>query len=210
MRNETSSNMAKLQRSTLSKIKVYNCASPPTWHRLIAREEEVQKMSEEKKTPQLIPGPHPLADNFRREMEAMMSRFFGGSSPFLPLETAAQRTGFPSLDMTGAVSPAIDINETDKTIELTAELPGLSEDDVEIELKDRRLTVRGEKNVTHDDSGDLRIRERSYGSFSRTIALPDTVDVEKISAEFDKGVLYITMPKAEPVEPGRTIKVTSK
>jgi len=167
-------------------------------------------MLEDKKTPQLIPGTHPLADNFRREMESMMSRFFGGASPFLPMETAAQRTGLPSLDMTGAVSPAIDINETEADIELTAELPGLSEDDVEIELKDRRLTLRGQKKVTHDDKGDLRISERSYGSFARTMTLPDTVDIEKITAEFDKGVLQIIMPKTEPQEPRRRIKVSSK
>ncbi len=167
-------------------------------------------MLEDKKTPQLVPGTHPLADSFRREMDSVMSRFFGGTSPFFPMDTAAQRTGFPSLDMTGAVSPAIDINETDAAIELTAELPGLGEDDVEVELKDRRLTLRGQKNVAHDDKGDLRISERSYGSFARTMTLPDTVDIENISAEFDKGVLHITMPKTEPKDPSRKIEVSSK
>jgi HSP20 family protein len=58
-------------------------------------------MPEDRKTPQLIPGTHPLADNFRREMDSMLSRFFGYASPLFPLDTAAQRTGFPSLDMTG-------------------------------------------------------------------------------------------------------------
>ena len=167
-------------------------------------------MLEDKKTPQRVPGTHPLADSFRREMDSVMSRFFGGASPFFPLDTAAQRTGFPSLDMTGAVSPAIDINETDTAIELTAELPGLAEDDVEVELKDRRLTLRGQKNVTHDDSGDLRISERSYGSFARTMTLPDTVDIENITAEFDKGVLHITMPKTEQKDPSRKIEVSSR
>jgi HSP20 family protein len=172
--------------------------------------EEAKKMPEDRKTPQLIPGTHPLADNFRREMDSMLSRFFGNASPLFSLDTAAQRTGFPSLDMTGAISPAIDINETEAAIELTAELPGLSEDDVEIELKDRRLILRGEKNVTHDTNGDLRLSERSYGSFARTMTLPETVDVEKIKAEFDKGVLHITMPKTEPKDPARKIQVSSK
>ena len=139
-----------------------------------------------------------------------MSRFFGGAAPFLPLETAAQRTGFPSLDMTGAISPAIDIHETDAAIILTAELPGLEEDDVEVEIKDRRLTLRGQKKVTHDDTGDLRVSERSYGSFTRTMTLPDAVDIEEISAAFDKGVLHVTMPKTEPQDPSRKIKVSSK
>ena len=153
---------------------------------------------------------NPLGDHFRREMDTLMSRFFGGASPYFPMETAAQRTGFPSLDMTGAVSPAIDVNETDAAIELTAELPGLGEDDVEIELRDRRLTLRGQKNVTHDDGGDLRISERSYGSFARTMTLPDTVDIDKITAQFDKGVLHITMPKTEPQDPSRKIKVSTR
>ena len=172
--------------------------------------EGVLKMLEDKKTPQPIAGTNPFSDNFRREMESMMSRFFGGASPFFPMQTAAQRTGFPSLDMTGAVSPAIDIHETDNAIELTAELPGLSEDGVEIELKSGRLTLRGEKKVTYDSTGDLRVNERSYGSFTRAMTLPDTVNVEKITAEFEKGVLHITMPKTEPQDPSRKIKVSSK
>ena len=167
-------------------------------------------MVEDKKTPQKLAGTNPWADNFRREMDSMMSRFFGGTTPFSPLQTAAQQTGFPSLDMTGAVSPAIDITETDDAIELTAELPGLSEDDVDVEIRGGQLTLRGEKNVTHQDGGDLRISERSYGSFARTMTLPDMVDIERISAEFEKGVLKITMPKTEPREPSRTIKVSTK
>ena len=167
-------------------------------------------MPEDKKSPQLFTGMNPLGDHFRREMDTLMSRFFGGASPYFPMETAAQRTGFPSLDMTGAVSPAIDINETDAAIELTAELPGLGENDVEIELRDRRLTLRGQKNVTHDDGGDLRISERSYGSFARTMTLPDTVDIDKITAQFEKGVLHITMPKTEPQDPSRKIEVSTR
>lgn len=167
-------------------------------------------MLEDRNTPQTISGTHPATDHFRREMESLISRFFGGASPFPTFETAAQRTGFPSLDMTGAISPAIDVQETDMAITLTAELPGLGEDDVEIEIRDNRLTLRGQKKITHDDTGDLRISERSYGSFARTMMIPDTVDMEKIAAEFDKGVLHITMPKTEPQDPSRKIKVSSK
>jgi HSP20 family protein len=167
-------------------------------------------MLEDKKSPQLFTGMHPLSDNFRREMETLMSRFLGGGSPFLPMETAAQRTGFPSLDMTGAISPAIDVQETDSAIVLTAELPGLEEDDVEIEIKDRKLLLSGQKKIAHDETGDLRVSERSYGSFSRAMSLPDTVEIDKISAEFDKGVLHIEMPKTEPQDPSRKIKVSSK
>ncbi len=139
----------------------------------------------------------------------MMSRFFGGASPYFPIETAAQKTGFPSLDMTGAISPAIDVNETDTSIELTAELPGLGEDDVELEIKDHRLTLSGQKKVTHDSKGDVRISERSYGSFSRSMALPDSVDTENVTAEFEKGVLRVNLPKIEPKNPGKKINISS-
>ncbi len=167
-------------------------------------------MLEDRKTPQLFSGTYPATDHFRREMESLMSQFFGRGSPFSTHETAAERTGFPSLDMRGVSSPAIDVQETDASIVLTAELPGLGDDDVEIEVKDRRLTLRGEKKITHEDGGDLRLSERSYGSFARMMTIPDTVDLEKISAEFDKGVLHITMPKTEPQDPSRKIKVSSK
>ncbi|WP_170608336.1 Hsp20/alpha crystallin family protein [Ruegeria arenilitoris] len=167
-------------------------------------------MLEEKKTPQLTTGMHPFTDHFRREMETMMSRFFGGPTTFQPMDTAAQRTGFPSLDMTGAISPAVDINETDAEIVLTAELPGLGEDDVDIEIKDRRLTLCGQKKIEYDDNSNLYVSERSYGSFVRAMTLPETVDIEKITAEFDKGVLHIKMPKTEPRDPSRKITVSSK
>ncbi|WP_299894473.1 Hsp20/alpha crystallin family protein [uncultured Ruegeria sp.] len=98
----------------------------------------------------------------------------------------------------------------DSAIVLTAELPGLEEDDVEIEIKDRRLILRGQKNIAHDDTGDLRVSERSYGSSSRAMPLPDAVEIDKISATFDKGVLHIEMPKTEPHDPSRKIKVSSK
>ena len=85
-----------------------------------------------------------------------------------------------------------------------------AEEGVEIELKDRRLAVRGEKNVTHENGGDFHVRERGYGSFARTMTLPDTADIEKITAEFDKGFLKITMPKIEPKDPSRKNKVSSR
>ena len=167
-------------------------------------------MSDNTHAPRLYAARNPVQDQFHREMESMISRFFGNASPFFPMPTAAQKTGLPSLDMTGVLSPAIDVHETESAIELTAELPGLSEDDVEIELRNRQLTLRGQKSVAHQDSGELHVNERSYGSFTRTMALPETVDPERITAEFDKGVLHITMPKSEPQDPSRKIKVSSK
>ena len=164
----------------------------------------------EDKTPKRTLGQNSIANHFRDEMDSLVSRFFGGGAPFAPFPTAAQSTGFPSLDMTGAISPAIDIHETDDALELTAELPGMGEDDVEVELRDWSLILRGKKNVSYDGGGDLHVSERSYGSFKRTLPIPANVDLDKITAEFDKGVLHIVMPKAADEEPGHKIKISTR
>jgi HSP20 family molecular chaperone IbpA len=125
--------------------------------------------------------------------------------------TAAARTGFPSLTTVGAVRPAIDITENDKAITLTAELPGMSEEEVDLTVSDGVLTLKGEKNVSHESKQDHSVViERNYGSFYRSFPVPDQVDQDEIAAKFDKGVLTVTMPK----KPGsakteRRIKVRS-
>lgn len=93
---------------------------------------------------------------------------------------------------------------------MTAELLGLSEDDVEIEFRNRRLTLRAEKIITHEDGEDLRVSERSCGRFGRTMMLPVTVDIENTTAEFGEDVLHILMPKTEPEEPSRKVKIKTK
>jgi HSP20 family protein len=94
--------------------------------------------------------------------------------------------------------PAMDLVETDDNFVLRADLPGLSEDDVKIEVEDNVLTVSGERNPAHEENknGYFRV-ERSYGSFSRTLTLPEGVDANRIEASFDKGVLEVKIPKPE-------------
>lgn len=102
--------------------------------------------------------------------------------------------GFRSTTM-----PSMDISETDKAIEITAELPGLEKKDVVLNVADNLLTIRGEKkNEREEKDKDYHLIERSYGSFSRSVELPAGVKVEDITAEIANGVLKVTVPKPAP------------
>lgn len=110
--------------------------------------------------------------------------------------------------------PAVDVAETDEEMILTAELPGLTEDDVEIDLEGNMLTIRGEKKEEtekEEAKGErkMRIFERRYGAFSRSFTLPPMVEAEKIAAEVENGVLRVHMPKTSEAR-GRRIAVKSK
>jgi HSP20 family protein len=104
--------------------------------------------------------------------------------------------------------PAIDLVETESDFVLRADLPGLSEDDVNIELEDNVLTVSGERKSEHEESkqGYYRV-ERSSGSFRRTLTLPEGVDADSVKATFDRGVLEIRVPKPEQRKP-RKVQIT--
>jgi HSP20 family protein len=99
-------------------------------------------------------------------------------------------------------SPAMDLVETDDNFVLRADLPGVAENDVKIEFEDNVLTVSGERKAGHEENkkGYYRV-ERSYGSFSRTLTLPEGVDADAINASFDKGVLEVKIPKPEQRKP---------
>jgi len=100
--------------------------------------------------------------------------------------------------------PAMDLIEADDHFVLKADLPGLAEDDVAIEVQDNVLTISGSREAEHErkEKGWYRL-ERSYGSFSRSLTLPDGVDAEKVEANFDRGVLEIRVPKPEERKPRR-------
>jgi HSP20 family protein len=99
-------------------------------------------------------------------------------------------------------APATDLIESDTHYILRADLPGLSEDDVNIEFEGNVLSVSGERKSEHEHRGQGYYRvERSYGSFRRSLRLPEGVDGEAIKANFDKGVLEITVPKPEAAKP---------
>jgi HSP20 family protein len=129
------------------------------------------------------------------------------TDPFLSLHREIDRLfedfgrGFPSLPSFtrgGAreLMPAIDVTESDSEIEITAELPGLEEKDVQINVADNVLTIRGEKKAEKEEKQkDYHLVERSYGSFYRALELPAGVDTDKIKADISKGVLKVTVPK---------------
>ena len=96
----------------------------------------------------------------------------------------------------GDFSPRIDVSETDQAYNISAELPGLDENDIEVTLEHNTLTISGEKKAEKEDKGKNYYHlERSYGSFRRNIPLPPNIEADKIDANFKKGVLNITLPK---------------
>jgi len=99
-------------------------------------------------------------------------------------------------------SPAVDIYETENELVLTAELPGVEEKDVEIKIEDNTLSLKGERKFEKETREENYHRiERAYGSFYRSFSLPNYVDQEKISAEYENGLLKIHMPKKAEVKP---------
>jgi HSP20 family protein len=100
--------------------------------------------------------------------------------------------------------PSMDLVETDEHFVLRADLPGLTEADVSIELEDNVLTVAGERKAEREDKEEGFYRmERSFGQFRRSLTLPEGVDADKIAATFDKGVLEVRIPKPEERKPRR-------
>ena len=99
------------------------------------------------------------------------------------------------------LTPSMDVVETEKEFEITAELPGLEEKDVEVNVADRILTIRGEKKAEKEEKNkNYRMFERSYGSFSRSLELPEGIDPNAITASITNGVLKVTVPKSAPAE----------
>jgi HSP20 family protein len=128
---------------------------------------------------------------FTREIDRVFDAFFG--------QTDQGRRWVPPMDLV----------EAEDHFVLKADLPGLSEGDVSIEVQDGTLTISGERKAEHEqrEKGWYRI-ERSFGSFNRSLTLPDGVDPERIEASFDNGVLEVRIPKPEERKP-RRISITS-
>ena len=145
----------------------------------------------------------PLA-SFQREMNQLFDNFFGGSnlSSWTPFERGIDE----------AFTPRVDVSETDREIKVSAELPGLDENDIDVTLTRDTLTIKGEKKEEKEDKGkDYYRMERSYGSFTRSIPLPVEVNTDKVEATFKKGVLQVTLPKTvSAIEKTKKVPVKSK
>lgn len=153
---------------------------------------------------------HPLM-SLRDEIDRLFDNVFAAPFGWHMFDLDPFRR-FGSLPSLGDITPHTDVSETPEAIEITAELPGLEEKDVEVTLTGGVLTVKGDKRTEREDKGaDYHLSERRYGSFHRTFRLPETVDADRIVARVDKGVLTVTLPKTpEPKAEARRIEVTGK
>ncbi len=130
-----------------------------------------------------------------RSLRQQIDRLFADSAwPDMRLAWPGTARALPDLGIAG---PPVDLVERNGGYEIQVELPGLTEDQIEVKLSNGMLTIKGEKasERVEEDQG-YHLRERSFGSFQRSFLVPETVDAEKISAQFDKGVLKVAMPKS--------------
>lgn len=99
-------------------------------------------------------------------------------------------------ELAGLANPSTDITETDESVDVSIELPGMTEKDIDVSLSSTAMTIRGEKKIEHEEKRKgVYMSERSYGSFYRTVPLPAGVDPDKADATFKNGVLTISLPK---------------
>jgi len=107
-------------------------------------------------------------------------------------------------------NPSVNVEETNEELRLTAELPGMNIDDIEIEVENNILSLRGEKRE-EEEKGERKFHvwERCYGAFERSFTLPRTVKADEISAHFRDGILHVTMPKA-PEAKSRKISIKAE
>lgn len=138
-------------------------------------------------------------------------------SPWRELEEMSNRLNrffvddFPPPTTAGMWAPAVNVSENGDELVLTAELPGVRQEDVEIDLENNVLTIRGEKREerTEGEEGRFHLWERRYGSFQRSFTLPRTVKSDAIKATFRDGILTVHMPKA-PEAKGRKISIATQ
>lgn len=126
-------------------------------------------------------------NSLQREMNRMFDSFFQDTD-----ESAS----------TSAWYPSVDIKETPDVIDVYAELPGLTKKDIKLSIRDNILQISGEKQrEERDDDANYHRLERVYGTFSRSFTLPTKVQMDKVNAVFNDGVLHLTLPKAEEEKP---------
>ncbi len=130
----------------------------------------------------------PTTNRIAREFDSLFNTFFN----------------FPShrTEISCDFMPRVNIKETKDDVTLTFELPGMEKKDIKVMVKDNVMTVSGERNLKSEDKDDGYVRtEISSGSFSRSFTLPDTVDSEKVSADYKNGMLEVKMTKKEEAKP---------
>ncbi len=152
----------------------------------------------------------PAFEDLHREIDRLFEGFGRGAwlSPFRRSVFDIGPLWRSEIEL-GVVAPSVDIAETEKAYEITADLPGMDEKNIEVKLVNGSLSIKGEKKEEKEEKKkDYYLQERRFGSFERCFAIPEGVDVDKIQASFQKGVLTVTLPKkAEAIKPAKKIEV---
>ncbi|MCK3781023.1 Hsp20/alpha crystallin family protein [Ensifer sesbaniae] len=135
-------------------------------------------------------------------LRAEIDRLFDDFTPsFWRLPFGPAQVQRASLLPTWAIAPAVDLVEKETSYEITAELPGIDEKDIEVKVSNGNLTIRGEKQeVKEEKDKEYVLSERRYGSFQRAFRMPEGVKADEIAATFSKGVLTITLPKTKEAQ----------
>ncbi|NKJ01696.1 Hsp20/alpha crystallin family protein [Novosphingobium sp. SG707] len=154
---------------------------------------------------------HPLAYYHPRSVEPLRP-----PNPFLSFYRQANRMFediFREFDeareaLGGTFTPNVDVTQDDHQIRITAELPGIREEDIDVSIKNDLLTIRAEKRVEQDGAGENRqVKERAFGKFERTFRLPEAVEPDRIRAHFTHGLLTIILPGADQEKGERKIAI---
>lgn len=107
-------------------------------------------------------------------------------------------------------TPVVNVEEQKDRFEITVEVPGMKKEEIDIEVQDNVLTIKGERKIEREEAdADYHICERSYGTFQRAFTLPENVKADGIEAEYEDGILRLAVPKAEPEKP-KEIKIEVK
>jgi len=162
-----------------------------------------------KQEPDASPEPRRAWDSvgrLRRDMDRLFDEFSGGLMAF------PTRLGLPDVETfwrtARNLEPAMDFVETPENYRLTAELPGMDETNIEVKISHRNLIISGEKREEKEEKKpNFYLAERRYGSFQRSIPLPEGTPAEKIAATFKNGVLTVTLPKSEDAKKEKKIDI---
>lgn len=145
---------------------------------------------------------------FHQEIDRLVDDFFGDVGFGLPSRWGGGGRAWPG----EGFIPQVDVSETDKQVKISAELPGIDEKDLTVEMDDESLTIRGERKEEQEETGENWFRrEQSYGTFHRVIPLPAEVNGDKVQAKFKNGVLTVTAPKRPEAQRKRkSIEIASE
>jgi HSP20 family protein len=164
--------------------------------------------------PARLPEWHPFAGfaGLRQEIDRLFDDFGAGFWRSPIRRSLLEMAPFSGREWRFELNPAVDVVEDDKSYQITAELPGLGEKDIEVQYSDGVLTLKGEKREEKEEKKtDYYVSERRYGSFRRAFQVPDDVDADKIEANFKNGVLTLSLPKSPQArKQEKKITVTAK